>query len=197
MSASPVRLVIPWHEKVRLRTILTEPRQHELLFESGKVLKLTAADFLSVASFQAKFLDAIGSFPEFPDKFPGRFLKEVAARWFANREEVEADEEASDGGMLRADIRTFLRSAPESDDGLDLEHGAVISRRPSGLLFLPRIALDRVRRVCPIKLTPAAFYAALEALGCTSEGVVRIGLWRGRVWHVPLRALDAAPELTA
>jgi hypothetical protein len=184
-----------WWAETKLRTIMTEPRRHELLVPGGGVVRLETADFLSTSRFSVKYLDAVGSFPPLPEKGAGKFLRALATNWFSSREVVEASAEAGDRGILLLDIETLLRSAPESDDGLDLERGSVILRPPAGALFVARYLLDRVRRACPVKITPSDFYAALDTLGCENQNVVRIGHWRGRVWLAPMKLVR--PDDTA
>lgn len=185
-----------WWADSKLRTILTEPRRHELTVPGGMVLRLQTSDFLSVGRFAAKYLDAVGAFPPLPDKNGGRFLRALTTRWFAEREVVAATAEAGERGILMLDIETALRGAPESDDGLDLERGSIVMRPPAGGLFIPRVLLDRVRRGCPVKFTPSDFYEALDALGCENQNAVRIGHWRGRVWLAPTRLLTAPDDVT-
>lgn len=194
-QANGIKVSDKWWEALKLRTVLTEPRRHELVFPDGRAMRLTASDFLSVAQFSAKYLDAVGSFPELPKKKPAVFLRDISAYWFEHREEIFEVDEASDAGALREDICVCLRSAPESDNGDDIGRGAIIPRPPAGALFAPRPMLDRIRRSCPIKFTPADFYDALRRLGCTSQGKLRIDAWQGRAWLVPQFILDDSTEL--
>jgi hypothetical protein len=189
-------VVEPWWRKAKLRTILTEPRRHELTLTTGHVVRLAAADFLSVSQFSAKYLDACGSFPELPSKKAGLHLREIASFWFQHREVVSVEDDGTDRGLIASDVRTYLRSAPETEDGADLDRGAIIPRGPAGFLFNARIALDRVRRFCPVKFSPADFHEALRSIGCECQGVVRIGSWRGRAWVAPLTAMHE-PDPTA
>jgi hypothetical protein len=173
-----------WWRSARLRTTLTEPRRHELIVD-GHTVTLLAGDFLSVHKFTTRYLDAIGSFPVFPPEKQARFLRDISEYWFANREEVEEVEEASEAGSLRADIRDALRSSPVTEQAGDLDRGAVLDRGPTGALFAVSPLHHRCRRHALVTFTPAQFYSALRELGCKPQGQLRIDNVRVSAWLAP------------
>jgi hypothetical protein len=168
-----------------MTTIMTDPPRHELKLPSGQTLRLKTGDFFEVRRFTMVFVDAVGSFPPMPQKKAGAFLLDKFRGWLADRTILNVSDEAGDRGTLMGDIRRAIASCPETDDPKDMERGALYSHSDGAIWVVPRILLERVRRACPIKFTPADFYVALKSLGAENLEAQRAPGWRGRVWSIP------------
>jgi hypothetical protein len=170
----------------KLTTTLTDPPRHELLLPSGQVLRLRTSDFFDPKRFTLAFVDSVGSFPPLPEKKPGKFLLECFRKWLDDRVAIAMpDEESGDRGALVGDIRRAIASCPDTDDPRDLDRGALYRREDGSIWVNARILLERVRRACPVKFTPADFYVALTSVGLINLEVKREAGWRGRAWSVP------------
>jgi len=196
LPEDPELAALEWWAKCNLRTTTSEPRVHVLTLPDGKSLELSTVQMLNPTMIRARMLDQVGVLPPLPSKGAAAFLRVVFAEIFSRREKVDAPEEASEEGTLRGDVEAVLRGAPRSDDPRDIERGAFVLI-DGDMMFSARMVYERVRRVCPVKVTPQALYAALIAVGCSTRGKVRSKGWRGRAWAAPaqLFALDTDGQL--
>jgi hypothetical protein len=182
--------------KCRLTTVLTDPPRHELLLPSGQLLRLRTPQFFEVDKFTIVFVDAVGSFPPLPRKNPAGFLREKFRLWLEERATKDVATEASDRGTLLSDIRLALASCPQTDDARDLDRGSLFPREDGTAWVSARVLLERVRRACPVRFSPADFYAGLLDLGFLNLDVQREEGWRGRVWSVPRDLCPEKPTVT-
>ena len=185
-----------WWLRCKLVTTLSEPRVHELTTPAGTKLTLSTDVMLSPTKLRAHMLDAIGILPPLPSKKTPDFLREMWSDLFARRETITPVKEASDAGTINSDIVMVLRKTNRSEDPRDLELGSVveIEGKPERF-FHARVLFDKMRRISPVKLTPAAFYGELHRLGCVNHECVRLGAtWRSRAWSAPPELfVDALP----
>lgn len=181
--------------KCHLHTILTDPPMHQLKLPAGQILRLRTPQFFDAGRFTMAFVDVVGSFPPFPVKKAGPFLLDMFKQWLEARTVGAVEEEESgDRGALLGDIRRAIDSCPETNDPRDLDRGSLYELENGEVWISARILLERVKRACPAKFTPAEFYVAFGDLGAKSLGIQRDAGWRGRVWSVP-RSLLPEPAL--
>jgi hypothetical protein len=185
-----------WWLRCKLVTVLSEPRVHTLTTPGGAKLTLTTDVMLSPSKLRAHMLDAIGILPPLPSKKTPDFLREMWSELFSRREVITPVKEASDQGTINSDIVMVLRKMSRSDDPRDLELNAIVEteKRPGERFFNARGLYDRLRRISPVKLTPAQFYGELRELGCVNHECVRLGTWRGRAWSVPPELFADPPD---
>jgi len=189
---------IAWWNKCKLRSTLSDPPVHTLTTPAGAIVVPTEA-MLSPAKLRVAFIDGLGLLPPLPEKNAPAFLREQWRVLLRKRETIAAVLEASNRGTLRSDVAIALRHCPPSDDGLDMERGAILEvrgedTRVTERLVNARVLYERVRRACPIRFTPAEFYVVLQELGCEHIEKRRVGKWRGRCWSVPAELVEDPPE---
>ena len=182
-----------------LTRIMTEPPRYELQVPGGKKIMLRTQHFFEPSAFSVVFIDAVGEFPPLPEKKPAAFLRDTFRALLSRRTDLRVADEASDRGTLLSDIRMGLMACPQSDDPQDIDRGAVfVPPGEPGAWVSARSLMARVQRACPVRFSPADFYAALVSVGMVNLDVKRHEGWRGRVWMVPadlMPTLESEPRM--